>query len=339
MPENITFRTQLLGGVTEFCQSSALPIFSNSLHLVELIVKLARYQEEGVRLSPKVYLTNDIRRIGNLLPGGEILKIGMANPDSEGIKAAIKKCAPLATEGWLLYISNENDKIEYGLFRGSENPISVLVDDVLLGNDDYLRIVKVHQVADECVEVRSNKGEYHYIFLDHRKEDAKPPLYFIDNLVNAITSNVDPELKEPTISFLKRILFNSLRESHGCLIAVTGMKKPPKFLIEDGIVLEEPINFPELISKLKKNEIDASHIESKASLLKGMLNSDGILLFNNTAKLLGYNFFVKPKKSDNVIGGARKRAFAFLSSKVNNGLSSVFMQSQDGWSDFVGEKQ
>ncbi len=39
----------------------------------------------------------------------------------------------------------------------------------------------------------------------------------------------------------------------------------------------------------------------------------------------------------NVIGGARKRAFITLSKKLGKGLCAVFMQSQDGWSDFKGK--
>jgi hypothetical protein len=42
MPTNITFRTQLVGSVYEFCRNSELPLSNNALHLVELIALLAR---------------------------------------------------------------------------------------------------------------------------------------------------------------------------------------------------------------------------------------------------------------------------------------------------------
>lgn len=35
-------------------------------------------------------------------------------------------------------------------------------------------------------------------------------------------------------------------------------------------------------------------------------------------------------------GGARKRAFGSLSSKVGTELSAVFIQSQDGWTEYKG---
>ena len=338
MPENITFRTQLIGSITEFCQESQLPLLTNALCLVELIILLARYKEEGENLYPKVYLTNDIKTLNSMLPDGESLKIGSCTADTSGIKNALKKCAPLATNGWLIYIEATEDDLEYGVFKGSGNPISVLVDDVLMTKNDAFIVVKAFQIADDCVEIRANSGGLHYIFLNHRKEDSSPPLQYLDKLVKAVTENTPDADKEPTISFLNRLLFGALRESHGCIIAVTNMTKPPKLLSSDGVILDAPIDFSKLVYELKKGKINASHLDSKGHLLQGMLNSDGIILFDNKGRLLGYNCFVKVSNKGNVIGGARKRAFASVKSKIGNGISAVFMQSQDGWTDFKEAK-
>ena len=73
MPINITFRTQLIGGVTEFCSDCGLRLFTKALNLVELIVALARYKEEGVRLNPQVYVSSDIRALTAMLPDGDLL--------------------------------------------------------------------------------------------------------------------------------------------------------------------------------------------------------------------------------------------------------------------------
>lgn len=338
MPENITFRTQLLGGVLDFCQQSNLSLIDNSLHLVELIVLLARYKEEGVNLSPKVYLTNDIDALTSMLPEGERINIGNSSPDILGIKSALKKCASLANEGWLIYIHDKQNEINFGLFKGSSNPISVLVDDVLMGKNEELVVVKAFQIADECVEIRANNGSFHYVFLNHRKEDSPPPLQFLDELVCAIVKNVDEKGRESVMSFLKRLLFDALRQSHGCIIAVTNMRRAPKLLSDDGVILSTPVDFAKLVGDLKRDKILPSNIDSKGCLLKGMLNTDGIILFDNKARLLGYNCFAKVKRNDNVIGGARKRAFATLTARLERGLCAVFMQSQDGWSDYKGIK-
>lgn len=105
MANNITFRTHLLGSVTEFCQNSDLVTLQKAINLVDLIVRLSRYQEEGSKLFPKVYLTNNIAKIIKMLPDAESLKIGVAEKNSEGINHSLKKCAPLANGGWLVYIN------------------------------------------------------------------------------------------------------------------------------------------------------------------------------------------------------------------------------------------
>jgi hypothetical protein len=336
MPINITFRTHLVGSVTEFSQNTKLNLIANPLVLVELIVLLSRYQEEGVALAPKVYMTNDIDSLTAMLPNSESLKIGTSNNDVEGVKKALKKCAPLATGGWLIYISEKDSEIEYGLFKDSGNPISVLVDDILMTSEDHLIIVKVFQIAADCVEIKANNDSLHYIFLNHRREDSPPPLQYLDNLVEQVTKNINDEFKEPTFAFMKRLLFEALRHSHGCIIAVTNMHKVPQFLAKDGIILDEPINFADLVEELQKKNIDASVLESKGSLLQGMLNSDGIIVFDNKGCLLGYNCFVKINEKSNAIGGARRRAYASLETKIHKGICSVFMQSQDGWTEFKG---
>ncbi|WP_157644117.1 hypothetical protein [Burkholderia ubonensis] len=335
MPTNITFRTQLLGGVSDFCADCGLQLFTNPLHLVELIVALARYKEEGVRLNPQVYVASDIAALAAMLPDGERLKIGTTTADVKGIKEALKKTAPLATDGWSMYVQILNG-LEYGVFRGSGNPLSVAVDDVLLESVAPLKVVKIFCVADECVEIRASTGHYHHIFLDHRKEDTPPPLQYLDRLVSAITNESNPEHRDPLRSFLKKLLFTAMRESHGCLIAVTNMTRAPAFISGDGIFLETPIDFVDLVAELKRGKIDTTVLTNKGSLLKGMLNSDGIILFDERGRLLGYNCFVKVKHEAGVVGGARRRAFAALQSKVGNGLAAAFMQSQDGWTDFKG---
>jgi hypothetical protein len=335
MPTNITFRTQLIGGVAEFCVGCGLALFNNSLHLVELIVSLARYKEEGVRLNPQVYVSNDIRSLTAMLPDGERIKIGSTSKDVRGINEALKKTAPLATEGWCVYLEDRNE-LEYGLFRGSGNPLSVAIDDVLLESVGPITVVKVFSVADECVEIRCSNGEFHHVFLDHRREDTPSPLEHLDQLVASIVASARKDLREALNSFLKKLLFTAMRESHGCIIAVTNRSRPPVFIAKDGVLLDFPIDFADLVSQLKKGTTDSTALANKGALLKGMLNSDGITLFDNRGRLLGYNCFVKVKHERTAVGGARHRAFATLVDKIGNGLTAAFSRSQDGRAEFKG---
>jgi len=339
MPVNITFRSKLIGDVHTFCKNSKLGILSDQLNLVELIVLLSRYQEEGVDLCPRVYITSDVQAMAKMLPGGEQYKLGTSSADQKGIKQALKKCAPLATGNWLIYIADAGEKIEYGVFKGESNPVSVSIDSILLSKDNDFRAVRVTQLARDCVETNSSHGDRHYIFLNHRDEDSPPPLQYLEKLVEAITAKVEPERQEALKSYLNKLLFDALRQSHGCLIAVSAEEGVPALLSTDGVILENSINFSELVAEVVSKTIDSAQLDSKGTLLKGMLNSDGIVVFNQGAQLLGFNCFVKAANADEVVGGARRRAFAALASNVGKTLSAAFMQSQDGWSEFSGANQ
>jgi len=226
--------------VAEFCHASNLRIFANAINLVEVIVLLAKYKEEGVVLFPEVYVSTDIGALCAMLPEGERLPLGSTRADAFGIAHAIKKCAPLASGGRLVYIEDKSPNLEFGVFRGANNPISVLADTVLLEPNDDVRVVKIFQVAEDCVAVLCNSGDRHFIFLNHRREDSPPPLQHLDNLIAKVCNHVPPDLKDPSLAFLKRILYNALRVSHGCLIAVTDRKRPPRQLFNDGISLASP---------------------------------------------------------------------------------------------------
>ncbi len=335
MADNITFRSGLVGGLADFCNESHLPLITNPLVFVELIVLLARYKEEGIGLHPKVYITNNINLCNAMIGNAEKIKIGISGANADGIKQAIKKCAPLATGSWCIYIHDQLQQIEFGVFRGSSNITAVPIDDVLLSQNEGLFVVKAFQVADECVEVKCNNNRSHYIFLNNVKDDSPPPLQHLKYLVTAICQKVNDNDKESIESFLNNVLFEGLRESHGCLISVTNMKSAPSILKEDGVFLEVPIDFVRLVSDANKDPVLFEYLVSKVDLLKGMLNSDGIILFDNVGRLLGYNCFIKISQKAKVIGGARKRAYSSLKENVGKkGIVAAFMQSQDGWTEF-----
>lgn len=235
----------------------------------------------------------------------------------------------------------EQVNLEFGVFRGPANPLSVMIDDVLMQENTDLKVVKVSQVEENCVEIKNNSSYHHdFIHLNHKKTDSPYPLQFLNSLVEAIVSDLDlQEKRDQTFLYLKKLLFDGLRNSHGCLIAVTKMNRAPKALAKDGVILDEPIDFALLIEQLQNNQIHPSKLESQGHLIKGMLNSDGITLFDSRGRLLGYNCFIKIKGDIDAPGGARKRAFHTIKLKIrasnnNSGIYSIFMQSHDGDTSF-----
>ena len=334
---NITFRTQLLRSVTDFCTTTGLAMATPEV-MVDLIVRLARYQEEGVNLSPQVYLTDNIDLLINMLPEGEKLTLSITTADLHGIDEMLKTCAPLAVGEWRIFGHQCGQDMNFGVFRGSSNPISVGVDEIILTDEDKgAAVIKAHQVVKECVQISSSKGLHHHVFFNHRKEESPPPLHQIENLVRSITKHVDDNERETVQSFLTRVLMTALLNSHGCILAVTNMQTLPEVLLNDAVILDEPIDFPSMTRDLKNSErADRSpySFERKAELLEGMLRSDGITLFDQRGRLLGFRCFVRISGESGVVGGARRRAFESLKQRLGEDLFAAFMQSQDGWTEF-----
>lgn len=330
---NITYRTQLLEGVEDFCRESKLPLVTPGF-LVELIVRLVGYQEESIKLTPQIYLTDDIDFLAGMLPDGDRIDLATTTVDEIGVEKMLKLCAPLAVGDWRVFSQQSGIGMRFGLFRGSSSPISVNVDDIILTNQKNPAVVKTHQVARDCVEIISSQGSRHHVFFDHSKEDTPPPFQHTENLVDAITRRVEQREKGAVQSFLTRTIVTALRKSHGSILAVTNMSRPPKFLSKDAVLLNDPLDFPVMIKALRNEDLSPDFLERKANLLEGMLCSDGITLFDERGRLLGYRCFIQISGKQAVVGGARRRAFNALNDHLSKGLAAVFMQSQDGWSDF-----
>ncbi|EPN7876664.1 hypothetical protein ACT3D0_001572 [Vibrio vulnificus] len=337
---HINLRSSLMISTEQFC--NAVCIADNSevqnQALVELIFLIARYQEEGIKLHPKVYLTSDIDTALKMLPGQASMKIGLCSCFHEAVKTALKKCAPLAINGWCIYISQRQDHVEYGIFRGDTNPTSVNIDNIILTDELPFKTIKIHQVASDSVQVKSSEGGILNVSLNHTLEESNTPIDHLDHLVDRIVSNVQHN-KEQVTNYLTRLLGDAIKKSHGCLIAVSNTANVPVSLVSDGTCLSEPINFQSLVSMSLEREKDAGNLISMGQLLEGMLSSDGIVVFDNSSQLLAFNCFTplpEATKGNSALGGARYRAYEALSILLDSELDAVFMQSQDGFTQFKG---
>ncbi len=339
MAENITFRNHLFGSVHDFATECKMKPLVQPETLVELIVALSRYSEEGVHLSPEMYLCEDLNAMLKFLPGHSFIHLGETASNEEGAMKALKKAAPLAIGDWNIFIEMSDEKFKYGLFHGDLSPLSIEVDRALLsGEKGAAKVVRVHQTGGDCVEIKSYLGKRHSIYLSHKKEEEPPPGQYLDDLVMAICRNVAANIKEPVQTALRKGLRQALLRSHGTLIAVTSKVKRPR-AFDDGIDITPAIDFPRIIQLVMKRELELSELKSQMALVEGMVNSDGIVVFNPHAQLLAYNCFVTPPKktATGVSGGARRRAYQALCERIGRGVSAAYVQSQDGWTDFKKE--
>ena len=213
MSENITFRTLLLGSVTDFASSCNMKPFVESLFLVELVVCLARHREEGTKLSPQIYLCESLKQILKRLPDSGFVKVGECPISEKTVGEILKKCAPLAIGGWCVFIESSANHLNFGIFRGSFNVLAIPIDRTLFSGDPGdMKLVRLYQTADDCIEVMNHCGDKLNIFLSHRKDSTPHPKKYIDDLVKTICEQVNGDLKETTETYIHKSLTESLRQ-------------------------------------------------------------------------------------------------------------------------------
>jgi hypothetical protein len=155
------------------------------------------------------------------------------------------------------------------------------------------------------------------------------------SIISKITENCVETHKNIINTFLTKVILNALRIGHGNLIGVVkdSHEDIEKLKSEkDGIYLPEPIDFQSLVieTETEKNNETSVNLKSYSSILKAMLNHDGITIFTNTGKLIGYHLLINEHKKDKQINNGGSRSKAFLSMQNCNFFIACFYKSQDG---------
>ena len=83
------------------------------LGILEIINLISDYHEEGNALFPEILVTNSLDFF-KTIPNKEII-IQESDLSISEFKNAIKLCAPLATNSWIIFIEVQNNKIKYGI--------------------------------------------------------------------------------------------------------------------------------------------------------------------------------------------------------------------------------
>ena len=343
MPERnvLSFRQQLRGMVGDVLDDVGMTCAETGKAVVDLIVELSHYTEEGVDLFPKVVVCDDKGLALSLVQGSEDQRIGEGPRTPKTARRALKQCAPLARRGWAVYLERTEGGFEYGVFRTPSSPTALDLMDSISGLDtDAARLFLLFQLARRSVGVVGPGAYFRQVRLSAVREDTASPFEASLQLATAIVADVPEETREPTGSFVRTALLEALQGGHGALVAVIPAGGSiPYALCNDAVILDAPLKILERIKAHKKNMSSETlaALLSCADLLSGMLHSDGITLVGSDASILGYNAFVKSRpqpedtKPSETIGGARRRAFEVLKKLVNDGeLAEAYFRSSDG---------
>lgn len=333
----ISLRPVILGETVTFLQKEGMDCLITQDGLVSLVNQLVNYREEGKDLFPKVYILDDIDLVLQSLPMSQHCFIGEGEKTKDTMLRALKKCAPLTEADWSIYIQRNGDNFSYGVFRAGTSLLSVSIEDFLIINGtEELKAILLHQISDKLIEIKGVQNDPLMISFGGLEETNKSPIENQFEFIKTIVKNVDSSIKEQTSNFFKKVFNEILKVGHGTLACtIKGNKKTIPKRLDDGIVLKEKINIPNIIKELlEKDDLQAnSKLNGFFTIIIGMMESDGITVFTDEGEVAAYNVFVKHPDSiakTNTSGGARSRTFLTLCKLIGKGIESAYIQSQDG---------
>lgn len=341
--KSVSFRSHLQSNVLDLLREVNWHCGRTSQLIAGIVSKLAVYTEEGVTMTPSVFICNSIGELLQRAGVGEYTPLSGDIPMNSAGAKILKAAAPLCRDHWKIYIerSANGETCRFGVFCGSSDPSSLTVDEVVL--DDVspgFPIVRIAQSATNKVEVRTNAGnKIEFRFNDDEDVVELNSQAQIRNLACAISANVEPVPGSFT-GFVERLVAAAIKSSHGCLIAVVPHDTNELPLsLRDAVALSSPLDLFERFKRHQdegKTAVSVSLLQVAAELVSGFICSDGITVFNCSGSVLGYRAFIHSDTSDTPTdGGARSRAFAAMCRVVAIDLNAAFFRSQDGRTAFV----
>lgn len=300
--------------------------------------------------------------------------VGSAVDEPNSYLTVLKTCVPLAVGEWNVVIRLEaHQQLSFGLLRRPNSLVDETPEERLRRHrGEVPPFLLIRSLADDVVQLIGRSGEpLEMHFWGRPKRDI-----ILDQqaLLERLSQDIPWTAKKERV---KRLLSNSLRDAstagHGYLVAVQAYPYPREGGAPDECpeCIQEMTTAPQSIEKLgddgiffatalplalrvadfvrginrhgptvPRSTID-SYVQLRAwqDLITQCLASDGVVLFDSCARLLGYRIFVRPSHQEQAAeqrAGARKRAFNYLQTLVSEGeLVACFYQSQDGATEFT----
>lgn len=337
--KTVSLRVSTRGELAEFLEREAKTCgYSNSV-ISGIIGRLWNYKEEGVEISPSIVFTDDIVVFAQKLPGFSRLNIGRCPSSEDAAKRILKDCAPLTGESSLIFIQRcgQGETLDYGIFSFLRSPTAIGIEEALLLDASQFAVL-IKRSSPTTLKVSGSRGNSVSILMSTERDDDasdKEISKFIDDVVKEIPHDVDDFRK-----YFKKILTRELAHCHGTILLCASssvLTKTPS--VADHILLNEEVDFFELFSGFQKSGSAEALLELQRAedLLRGFLSCDGMIAFSPTGRIISYRVFYRAAengKAQVIVGGARRRAFAGVTSLELNDLKSALFRSQDGTTEY-----
>jgi hypothetical protein len=346
MPEivSLTFRDQATGKINDLLMGEDKACAATQNLLAYLAGSLFDYKDEGVEFLPEILLCDSIKEKLQSFPGAVTHHVGEASFDPLSGKKILKDCAPLSSTNWFIFIERSGNRVKYGVFTYFRLPTAIsLHDGISIGSVFSILIGKVSRTT---VEIRGAKGSLLSLIFSTVREggvDVGNVSKFTADCCGQQAAAAPDEFRR----YFSRTLETELLASHGTILAcmkAADLKGIPE--LSDAVEVTPALDFGATFSDYQQAGTAASilTLHRCEELLRGFLKCDGIIVFDSTARIIAYRVFYRPPQApgpatENVTGGARRRAFEGLKTLVGTKLVSVLFRSQDGLTAYHGENQ
>lgn len=297
--------------------------------LLDLINKIGSYQEEGERLYPELLVTGAFDELVKQIPDNHVIEIETSFASKQAFAKAIKSCAPLARNGWVIFLALKDGKVRYGLLSAQNSPLSPSIYRHLFGDvaGEMLPgpLAYVRRVAPHVVEVSGSKSRLKLSFAVTRTDDTE--LDHVSVLANATSRDLEDKTRDTCASFMRQVFEDALREGHGSLVAVVDDEAVAiaavRTFLPDAAFLPTPVDVAVLLPEFHR-------LGAIATVIKGMVCQDGVTIMTTKARVLAFRAIV-PNVTDahkDEAGGTRTRAYEAM--KKKGIFRCCLFRSQDG---------
>jgi hypothetical protein len=313
----------------------------DKVELVEILRMLEDCREEGRALYPEILLTTRLDDCLKPIHPVQLVMCGDSTDRPGRFRRAIKRCAAVATEPWVIVLEVSNEKLRYGVAT-----TNVRADAESL----YESVFDFAATAEELPLMFLRRHGTRAVLLRTVKEERVVSLTLSDELLKAAddisgfariaAARTNEANRTNSERVIQRLLEQACREGHGFIsCAIEGF---PESVAEcrksfsDGAWLEPAIDLsaavPDELNTAATLENDSA-LRARINLARQMVEVDLMTIFSTDGKLLGYNIHIPSPKSGGVAGGARTRAYNAI--KEFTFIKAIFMCSQDGQTTFT----
>lgn len=343
--KTVSMQESTTGAVSQFLDYEGCECLQSIKLLAFLSGALQRYEEEGVVLNPKLVLCNSIADFAKALPGGKFIVIGEDSYSGESGKKILKQCANLAAAGWVIFVERREDgsNVKFGVLSFLESPTSLDLREMVSLSAQPGFVVVIEKIDPKTVLMTGARGNTLRIAFSTTRTADEEGLA-LQKFSIACTSNTTTD---GFSVYFRNLLNKSLNMSHGSILVCRQANDINKVRgMNDAVKITPPLNLHAAFNSYRTINSSESILELQRSeaLLVGMMQSDGIVVFDEEGQVTAYRVFYKEvakKRGEKdakttPVGGARRRAFEGVKSLVGSELKCALFRSQDGLTVYQG---